>query len=185
MKDYSEHSQSLAILADVLPPQKAKRCFERLISEKDLKRATVYFSYYLFGCYFKFDRGDLFLEKLDLWRDYLAKGLSTTQEAPDTVDRESRSDCHAWGAHPIWFSQTGLAGIRSAAPFFEKVSVEPSPGHLSELKAKQPHPKGFVEVDLRFDGDKASGTVKTPVEGVFVYRGFRQVLKIGENFIGK
>ena len=183
MKDYSEHSQSLALLVDILPPEKAKLCFERLVSENDLKRATVYFSYFLFSCYFKFDRGDLFLKKLDLWRQYLAKGLSTTQEAPDVGDDESRSDCHAWGAHPVWFMQTGLAGIRSAAPFFGKVLVEPSPGHLRELKARHPHPKGFVEVDLRFDGGKASGVVKTPVAGIFAYRGLRQELKAGENRI--
>jgi hypothetical protein len=126
----------------------------------------------------------LFLKRLDLWRDYVKKGLATTQEAPDSGkngQKESRSDCHAWGAHPIWFMQTGLAGIKSAAPFFKKVRVAPCPGGLKELKASHPHPKGWIEVDLKFDGDKASGTINTPVPGTFEFGGMKVELSRGEN----
>lgn len=187
-RDFSEHAQCLALLGDVLPADKAEVCFRHLISDDDLKRCTVYFSYYLFETYFKFGRGDLFLKRLDLWRDYVKKGLTTTQESPDWTDEkggqhESRSDCHAWGAHPIWFMQTGLAGIRSAAPFFVKVRVAPCPGNLTELRAKHPHPQGFIEVDLKFDSGKASGTVKTPVPGTFVFGGQSIPLVVGENAI--
>ena len=186
LKDFSEHAQCLALLGDVLPEDKARTCFGHLVGDADLKRTTVYFSYYLFECYFKFGRGDLFLKRLDLWRTYVAKGLTTTQEAPDSGkngQNESRSDCHAWGAHPLWFMQAGLAGIRSAAPFFEKVRVAPCPGSLTSLTAKHPHPQGFVEVDLKFADGKASGTVKTPVAGEFVFGGQRIALAPGENRI--
>jgi len=184
MKDFSEHAQCLALLGDVLPTDKEKVCFSHLVSDPDLKRTTVYFSFYLFETFFKFGRGDLFLKRLDLWRNYVKKGLTTTQEAPDSGKNgqiESRSDCHAWGAHPIWFMQTGLAGIRSAAPFFEKVLVAPQPGNLRSLAAKHPHPQGFVEVDLAFEGGKVSGTVKTPVPGTFVYGGRTVELVAGTN----
>ena len=183
-KDFSVHAQALALLGDVLPKDKAETTFRHLVEDKDLKRCTVYFSYYLFETYFKFGRGDLFLMRLDLWRDYVKKGLTTTQEAPDSGkngQKESRSDCHAWGAHPIWFMQTGLAGIKSAAPFFAKVRVAPCPGGLKSLKATHPHPKGWIEVDLKFDGDKATGTVVTPVPGTFEFGGKTIELKAGIN----
>ena len=183
MKDFSEHAQCLALVGDVLSEDKSRICFEHLVSDSDFKRTTVYFSFYLFECYFKFGRGDLFLKRMDLWRDYVKKGLTTTQEAPDSGKRESRSDCHAWGAHPIWFMQTGLAGIRSAAPFFEKVHVAPCPGSLTELTAKHPHPQGFIEADLKFADGKASGTVKTPVPGTFVFGDQSLPLAVGENAI--
>ena len=184
--NFSEHAQCLALVGDVLPDGKARVCFDRLISEPDLCRTTVYFNFYLFDAYFKFGRGDLFLKRLDLWREYVKKGLTTTQEAPDSGKNgqiESRSDCHAWGAHPIWFMQTGLAGIQSAAPSFAKVLVAPCPGGLSEIWAKHPHPQGFVEVDLKFADGKASGTVKTPVAGTFRYGDQRIELVPGENEI--
>ncbi len=185
--DFSEHAQALALLGDVLPNDKAETVFRHLVEDKDLKRCTVYFSYYLFETYFKFGRGDLFLKRLDLWRDYVKKGLTTTQEAPDSGkngQNESRSDCHAWGAHPIWFMQTGLAGIKPAAPFFAKVRVAPCPGGLKSLKATHPHPKGWIEVDLKFDGDKATGMVITPVPGTFEFGGKTVELKAGINAIG-
>lgn len=186
-RDFSEHAQALALIGDVLPADKAEVAFRHLVEDGDLKRCTVYFSYYLFETYFKFGRGDLFLKRLDLWRDYVKKGLATTQEAPDSEEngevKESRSDCHAWGSHPIWFMQTGLAGIRSAAPFFEKVLVAPCPGGLKELKARHPHPRGWIEVDLRFDGYKARGTVATPVSGTFAFGGKEISLHSGENQI--
>ena len=185
-RDFSEHAQCLALIGDVLPLDKAARAFSHLVEDDDLKRCSVYFSYYLFETYFKFGRGDLFLKRLNLWREYVKKGLTTTQEAPDSNQeggKESRSDCHAWGAHPIWFMQTGLAGIRSAAPFFEKALVAPCPGGLKSFKARHPHPKGWIEVDLKFDGDTASGTVKTPVPGTFEFKGRAVPLEVGENLI--
>ncbi len=183
-RDFSEHAQALALIGDVLPKDKAEIAFRHLVEDKDLKRCTVYFSYYLFEAYFKYGRGDLFLKRLDLWRDYVKKGLTTTQEAPDSGENgqhESRSDCHAWGAHPIWFMQTGLAGIRSDAPFFERVRVAPCPGGLPDLRAAHPHPKGWIKVDLKFDGDNAAGMVITPVPGVFEFGGKTVELKAGIN----
>ena len=182
--DFSEHAQALALIGDVLPKDKAETAFRHLVEDSDLKRCTVYFSYYLFETYFKFGRGDLFLKRLDLWRDYVKKGLTTTQEAPDSGkngQNESRSDCHAWGAHPIWFMQTGLAGIKSDAPFFGKVRIAPCPGGLRSLKAKHPHPKGWIEVDLRFENGAAAGSVRTPVPGVFEFGGKSVELKPGDN----
>ncbi len=180
---FSEHSQSLAILADALPKDKAELAFKNLVEDKNLARCTVYFSYYLFEAYFKMGRADLFLKRLDLWRDYVKKGVTTLLECPENVngDAEARSDCHAWGAHPIWFMQTGLAGIKSDAPFFAKVRVAPQPGSLKEIHATHPHPQGWIKVDLTFDGDKASGSVETPVEGVFIYGGKTIPLAVGIN----
>ncbi len=178
---FSEHSQCLAIVADALPKEKAEGMFAHLIADADLRRCTVYFSYYLFEAYFKMGRGDLFLKRLGLWRDYVRMGVTTLLEQPESPANESRSDCHAWGAHPIWFMQTGLAGISSDAPFFAKVRVRPCPGGLADLTATHPHPKGWIKVDLTFKDGAAHGTVDTPVPGVFEFGGRTVPLKAGSN----
>jgi hypothetical protein len=78
--------------------------------------------------------------------------------------------------------QTGLAGIRSAAPFFTKVRIAPHPGSLKKIVASYPHPSGeWIKVDLKFDGDKVAGTVTTPVEGEFVFAGKTVLLIRGVN----
>ena len=186
MKTFSEHSQAMAIIADALPKDKLERCAKALVEDPGLARCTVYFSYYLFEAYFKIGRADLFQRRLDMWRGYVAKGVTTLLEAPDegkNGQSEPRSDCHAWGAHPIWFMQTGLAGIKPAAPFFGKVLVEPQPGALKSFHVRHPHPKGFVEADLDFSRGGVKGHVSTPVGGLFNFGGKTVELLPGRNLI--
>ena len=183
--EFSEHAQCLGILSGVLTGGEAKRAFEAMVAETDPKfaRCTVYFSHYLFAAYFRMGRGDLFLQRLDLWREYVKKGLSTTLECPESDTVVSRSDCHAWGSHPLYWMQAGLAGVKPAAPAFARVAVEPDPGTLAFVKAKVPHPQGFVEVDLAFKGGHATGSVDTPVPGAFAFGAVKVELKPGHNDI--
>ena len=226
---FSQHSQALALLADVLPdPADAERCFAALVAAPlrgsgaeppasnwgsgaepsashggsgtepsashggsgaepptvwPLSRGSIYFRHYLFATYFKFHRPDLFFAGLDFWRDCLDWHCSTILEIPDT---NSRSDCHGWGSHPLWHLHTGVAGVRSAAPFYASVLVEPQPGHLRCLRSRTPTPRGGVALDLAFDGaGDVSGTVTLPagLSGTFRWRGSDRPLAPGRNDI--
>ena len=90
-----------------------------------------------------------------------------------------------WGSHPLWHLHTGVAGVKSAAPFYEKVLVEPQPAHLKRIRRSTPTPKGDVRLDLSFDGGKASGTVSLPsgLSGVFRWNGKDIPLAAGRNVI--
>lgn len=179
---FSEHAQCLAILCGILSPEKETRAFKGLLEANDLARATVYFSHYLFDTYLKCGRADLFLKRLDLWRGYLADGLKTPVEAPGV---RARSDCHAWGAHPLYHLQTGIAGIRPAANGFSAVRVEPQSGGLKHVSAASPTPKGNVSVDFHFKNEGVHGTVTLPPEllGEFVWKGKVRTLAAGVNKI--
>ena len=185
---YSEHAQALGILADVVPAADAARHFQNLISRDDLVRATVYFKYYLFEAFAKRGRGDLILTHLDLWRGYLAKGLTTPVESPDGAIgkfKEARSDCHGWGSHPVYFFATAIAGITPRANAFTRVRVAPSPGPLKHVGAKLPTVRGVVSVDLDFSGKRPVGTVTLPAgtDGEFEWKGERTPLLSGENHL--
>ena len=169
---FSEHAQCLALLTDVLPDNEARGLFDRMVADRGLCPVSVYFSYYLFDTYFKFGRGDLFLKRLDLWKDYLKLGATTCLEEPEYPGHDSRSDCHAWGAHPLLFMRTGLAGIRSDAPFFSRVRIAPQPGGLTRIAASYPHPSGvMIRVELDFTDGRVRGWASSPVPGEFVWRG--------------
>ena len=178
---YSEHAQCLALLADFLPAGEAKACYRALVTADDLARCTVYFSHYLFETFFKFGEPDRFLSRLDLWRGYVASGAKTPLERPETASRDSRSDCHAWGSHPIHHLIRNVAGIRPAAPFFARVRIVPQPGSLKRIKATSPSPRGTISVDLAFDDDKVSGSVTLPegLTGAFAWRDRTVVLASG------
>ncbi|MGN0827924.1 MAG: alpha-L-rhamnosidase C-terminal domain-containing protein [Kiritimatiellia bacterium] len=179
---FSEHGQCLAILAGILTPAQERRAFKAMQVAPDLSHATVYFSHYLLDVYGKMGRGDLILKRLDLWRDYVKNDLKTPLEGPGNF----RSDCHAWGAHPLFHLQKGVAGVMPVSPGFRRVRVAPSPGELKHLDVAVPHPKGFVELMLDFDGKggvKGCVTLPEKTDGEFVW-GCREVqLKSGANTI--
>ena len=179
---FSEHSQILMLLGGALEGDAAKACFEKLVSAPGLARTSVYFKYYLFETYFKFKCADLFFKGLGLWEDYLKLGCTTTIESPENSWSNARSDCHAWGSHPIYFLRAHVAGIRPDVPFFERVRIAPQPGHLKSIVAEWPHPSGKkIKVELNVDGEKISGAVATPVPGVFVWNGKEVEIKAGDN----
>lgn len=177
---FSEHAQCLALLTDVLSEGRRARAFQGLLEAKDLARCTVYFSHYLFDTYIRFGRADLFLGRLDLWRGYVKDGLATPLEAPGV---RARSDCHAWGAHPLYHLQTGVAGVRPDADGYAAVRVAPQPGGLAWIRSSAPTPKGIVALDLRFEGDAVHGTVTLPpgLPGSFEWKGTTRALSAGVN----
>ena len=177
---FSEHAQCLALLSGILPPDREARVLKGLLEDEDLARTTVYFSHYLFDVFMKYGRTDLFMKRLDLWRGYVGTGLKTPLEAPG---KHARSDCHAWGSHPIYHLLTGVAGISPASDGFKSVRVAPQPGALKWVKASMPTPKGVVSLDLRFEGGNVSGTVTMPdgMPGMFSWKGADRPLHAGVN----
>ena len=176
---YSEHSQCLAILGDLVDGEQGRRIEQALASPAGLSQCSAYFSHYLFGAYFKMRRPDLFLSRLSVWRDMVSMGLKTPQEGPG----DTRSDCHAWSSHPLYHFQTGIGGICPVAPGCDRVRVAPQPGNLKWIDCKVPIPQGWVMEVLEFKDGKPTGIITLPegVEGEFIWDGRKVVLKTGVN----
>ena len=77
-----------------------------------------------------------------LWKDQVSLHLTTWME--DMVSK--RSDCHAWGAVPLSEFTGHILGVRSIAPGYAKVWIEPSLGHLTWAEGKVAIPGGEIEV---------------------------------------
>ena len=74
----------------------------------------------------------------------------------------SRSDCHGWGAHPLYHFFATVLGIRPAAPGFAEVEIRPLPGELAELAGELVHPRGLIAVELHFAQGRVHGSVSLP-----------------------
>lgn len=179
--EFSEHGQCLALLTDTLTGDQARRCFEQSLTAPDLKRTTIYFSFYLLETWQKFGRGDLIVKRLDFWKDLVKQGLKTPVEEPG----DTRSDCHGWGSHPLFHLHASIAGVRPASPGFRTVRIAPLPGELPKINSRTPHPDGFIAQDLTFSNGRCRGTVELPqsITGVFVWHGKEQKLNGGVNKI--
>ncbi len=155
---FSEHAQCLALLGDAVPVGRRCRVFESLLRDQGLARTTVYFSHYLFETLGMFDRIDVMLERMSLWFDLERLGLRTTLEQPEP----SRSDCHAWAAHPMYHDLATICGIRPTRPGCEEVEVTPRLGPLEFARGTLPTPLGRVSIDVRRDGKRLSGLIELP-----------------------
>jgi alpha-L-rhamnosidase len=179
---WSEHMQCMAILGGLLSKSKLDRIASGLLQTNDLARCTVYFEHYLFETFRQLGRIDRVIDRMGLWFDLKAQGFKTTIEQPEP----SRSDCHAWGAHPLFHYLATICGIRPAAPGLARVEIRPQLGPLTWAKGTMQHPGGgMIAVDLRREGDRIAGTIDLPagISGVFVEGETRRELKPGHSKI--
>ncbi len=139
---FSQHANIFGILSGALDGGRAPGVMEKILTDRDLIQATMYFRFYLFRAMLQTGYGNLFAEQLGQWEDMLDIGLTTFAEQPEPT----RSDCHAWSASPLYFFLSGKAGITPAEPSFKSVRVEPHPGELNEIDAGIPHPNGEIKV---------------------------------------
>ncbi len=211
---FSEHAQCLALLGGIVGGERQARIAQALLGEArpgsdgndnrssenaatpdttdrnnvtpqpapDMARTTIYFNHYLFETYHLLNRTDKILDRMGLWFDLAAQGLKTTVEMPEPT----RSDCHAWGAHPLYHYFASILGIRPAAMGFRTVRIAPDLGSLTHASGTFPHPKGDIVVELRRGEAGLEGYIVLPdgLRGTFEQNKTLLALKAGRNPIG-
>ncbi len=180
-KAFSQHANILAILEDAVPTREQPGLMRRILEDSKLTQCTYYFRFYMFRALKKTGFGDEYLKLLSPWRQMLALGLTTWAEEPEPT----RSDCHAWSAHPNFDLIATVAGIESAAPGFAEVLIQPHPGPLSLIKASMPHPQGEIAVRLERKGDALDADISLPgkVSGKLEWRGQQAALHPGQQHV--
>ena len=154
----SEHAQCLAILSGVATPERVTAMATALHARSDMAQTTIYFSHYLFETYRQLGAIELMLERMQLWFDLPVQGFKTTVEMPEP----SRSDCHAWGAHPLYHYHATLVGVRPATPGFGHVRITPQLGPLVRASTVTPHPQGEIHCAFWRDHGVMRGRVQLP-----------------------
>jgi len=181
---FSQHTNTMAILTGAAPGDERRAIMERVLEDKSLTQAGYYFSFYILEAMREAGLGHRYIEQLEPWQDMLALGLTTTPEKPPP----SRTDSHAWAAHPNYGLLATVLGIRPAAPGFKSVAISPNLGPLQEAEGQMPHPLGEIDVSLKRvgpDGIKASITLPDGLEGIFEWRDETIHLQSGEQEINR
>ncbi|HET9481094.1 MAG TPA: family 78 glycoside hydrolase catalytic domain [Candidatus Polarisedimenticolia bacterium] len=175
---YSQQANVMAVLADAVAPADQAALMERVLSDATLTQSTYYFSYYQLEALRKAGLGDRYVEQLAPWRDMLDLGLTTVPETPEPT----RSDSHAWSAHPNYGLLATVLGVRPAEPGFKRVRITPHLGPLQRVEGRVPHPRGAIVVQLaRTEGGGLRGEVTLPqgLEGVLEWGGKATSLRPG------
>ena len=175
---YSQQTNVMAVLSDAVAPAEQTALMERVLSDPTLTQSTYYFSYYQLEALRKAGLGDRYVEQLAPWRAMLDLGLTTVPETPEPT----RSDSHAWSAHPNYGLLATVLGVRPAEPGFKTVRIAPHLGPLQRAAGRVPHPRGDILVRLeRTAGGGLRGEITLPegLRGVLEWRGKVTALRPG------
>jgi hypothetical protein len=185
---FSHDVNILALWQDVVPPARRARLADEVLAlgrkppgrrpaNGEVAPASLYFRWYLHKALAHAGRGDEFVSLLGPWREMLGLGLTTFPEFSDPT----RSDSHAWTAHPALDFLTTIAGINPGAPGFARARIEPHLGSLGKVSARWPHPAGAIDVAYeRTDaGVRATVTLPAGVPGELVWHGRKTPLAAG------
>jgi hypothetical protein len=184
---FSQQTNELGVLFDVIPRGEQQDVLRRLMdiapgtAPGGILSSSYYFRFYLARALEHAGMADEYLGTLKPWRDLLPLHFSTWPETPG----KTRSDSHAWSAHPIYDLLTLVAGIEPASPGFSTVRIAPHLGDLREVSAEFPHPQGMIKVHFERSGSQLTGSVTLPpgLQGVLLWRGKEQTLQSGVNRI--
>jgi alpha-L-rhamnosidase len=179
---FSEHVNTLAILANLVIGKDATGIAEKMLADTSITEATIYFKYYVNQALNKAGLGNLYLNQLDTWKQNLAMGLTTWAEISDI--NNSRSDCHAWASSPNIEFYRIVLGINSSAPGFSKIKIEPHLGELKNASGSIPHPNGEISVSYKISTNgkrEAIISIPSKTEGHFIWKEKSYSLKAGVN----
>ena len=181
---FSQHTNLLAILSDVVPEKEQPGLLNRILTYKGFdEMASSYFSFFLFRAMQKTGQEDLFLDHLQFWYQFLDRDFTSCGETG--FSSHDRSDCHAWSAHPAYFLLSSVCGIKPGNIGFTRVKITPHIGKLTSVKASMPHPLGRISVSYTVKKGKLSAMIELPagMTGTWEFEGKSIDLKEGVNNI--
>jgi hypothetical protein len=176
---YSQQTNVLAVLTGAVPRAEQRTLMERVLADTTLVRATYYFSFYVLEALRDAGLADRYIEQLAPWHDMLSLGLTSTPENPEPT----RSDSHAWAAHPNYGLLATVLGVRPGSAGFRTVRVTPALGPLRRADGRVPHPLGEIDVALEREGPaglRATVTLPPGLSGELVWNGKRVPLRAGK-----
>ena len=179
---FSQQTNVLAVLVDAVPIAAQRALMERVLADTTLTPASYYFSFYVLEALRKAGLGDRYIERLAPWQTMLKLGLTSAPENPEPT----RSDTHAWAAHPNYGLLATVLGVRPSSSGFRTVRISPALGPLRRAEGRVPHPLGDIDVRLVREGQRSvRGEITLPrgLSGTFEWQGQRRPLREGRQII--
>lgn len=181
---FSQQMNALAVLYGLVPEDQGRKLLERIVepgkgidAPAGMYQSSYYFSWYLVRAFKQAGLGNRYHDLIQTWRDLLKLNYTTWPEERG----HTRSDTHAWSAHPTADLLGIVAGIQPAAQGYAKVRVKPALGHLTSLEAVAATPRGPVRVSYKISGGLMIADVECPpkLSGYFEWNGKTYSLKPG------
>ena len=155
----TEHAQALAVLSGRFDEKIGE--FAR---DDRLIRSGPYFTHFVIQALYQLADTDGVFLRLKPWLDLPREGLFTT---PETFGA-TRSDCHAWTAHPLYHSLATFAGVRPAAYGGRHLAIRPMLGPIRHMTASLPTPSGDLRIEYEVGDESTEMLIDLP-PGITAY----------------
>lgn len=144
-QQYTQHAQAWAVLNGLAYGDKAKTALQHAWEEEDVLKVTFSTSYEWFRALEKVGMYSMTEKDMELWKGLPALGCTTCPETPG----DTRSDCHAWSALPIYEMVRTMAGISPEGAGWQKARIHPNMDYIPDLEGTVVTPKGTVRFSYR------------------------------------
>ncbi|WP_162165082.1 alpha-L-rhamnosidase C-terminal domain-containing protein [Paenibacillus graminis] len=144
-EQYSQHAQLWAVLTGLSTGEKAKRVMNNALDKPEVLKCSFSMAFFLFRALEKAGMYERTVELMNQWIELLPLNLTTLPETPT----ESRSDCHAWSALPLYELTHCILGVKSLKPGWCEVLIEPHTLNLPEMKGEISTPAGIISVNWK------------------------------------
>lgn len=173
-REYSQHSQVLAVLSGLAEGEEAAQILNKAISGKTSRSEKILkcsfpFHFFLFRALEKAGIYDVTRQLWDTWRGLRDLKLTTIPETPE----KPRSDCHAWGSLPLYEFTRNFLGVSPGSPGWEHIHIEPRAIWMNDMSGRVITPKGIVSITWVRKGNKLHMDATTPkgVKTIYVLPG--------------
>ncbi|WVQ76529.1 hypothetical protein IAR50_006199 [Cryptococcus sp. DSM 104548] len=163
---YSQHCQIFAILSSTCPPSSAADLLKKTYVNpaRAFSKCSYVMVFYALRAHSQAEDGGESYERYwkqvwKPWKQMLGNGLTTWEED----DVRQRSDCHAWGAVPVWEFCTELAGVKPIKAGCTEICWKPRVRLSEELEARICLGRGNV-ARVRFWTDGGERLVRLELE---------------------
>ena len=141
-EEYSQHAQVFAVLTGLVEGEKARMILTNALERKGLAKCSFPLMFYFIRALEKaglYHRSSVFIDAL---KEFADLNVTTVPETPF----RPRSECHAWGAFPLYEFPRSLLGVRSGNPGWEKIIIKPQFVGAKDCGGVVFTPKGNVDV---------------------------------------
>lgn len=159
-EEYSQHAQIWAVLSGTVQGAAAEHLMTTMLASPDLPKASYAMTFYLFRALSQVGKYDDTYPLWDIWRNMAKLNVTTWPERP----KHERSDCHGWGALPLYEFSAEVLGVKPGLPGYKEIHVEPKPGPLKWAAGTVATVRGSVDVSWKMEEDgRFALQVKVPV----------------------
>jgi len=158
LEQYSQHAQLWAVLSEIVTGDEARQLMHSCMTNPGLAQCSFSMSFFLFRALEKVQLYRLTETLWTKWLDQLDNNVTTWPE--DLLAQ--RSDCHAWGAVPIYEFTSCILGVKPLLPGYEVVGIKPCTDYFPQAEGVVATQWGPIKVKWEMREDNFCLSVRLP-----------------------